>query len=277
MNSNEKTIDLVDVAKLLWSKIWLILLITAIGGAGAFAFSKFTIPKKYSSHISMYVQSYKDVSESVNLNAQQTISGSKQLVNTYIEVMKDDAVMNAVGELLLEKYSVDEVKKYLTVSNGKITPASIRNCLSISTVTDTSAVKVTATTLNAELAADICNSLTAVAPKYVEEAVGVGAINTIDVAKVYPSVVSPNNTKNAILGALAAFVIICMIIIVIDMLDNTIKDSNTISKKYKKAIIGEIMQFGETKKKKKGGRRSSEPRGLLTDKDVPFNVVEIIS
>jgi capsular exopolysaccharide synthesis family protein len=274
MNSNEKTIDLVDVAKLLWSKIWLILLITAIGGAGAFAFSKFTIPKKYSSHISMYVQSYKDVSESVNLNAQQTISGSKQLVNTYIEVMKDDAVMNAVGELLLEKYSVDEVKKYLTVSNGKITPASIRSCLSISTVTDTSAVKVTATTLNAELAADICNSLTAVAPKYVEEAVGVGAINTIDVAKVYPSVVSPNNTKNAILGALAAFVIICMIIIVIDMLDNTIKDSNTISKKYKKAIIGEIMQFGETKKKKKGGRRSTEPRGLLTDKDVPFNVVE---
>ena len=136
MNSNEKTIDLVDVAKLLWSKIWLILLITAIGGAGAFAFSKFTIPKKYSSHISMYVQSYKDVSESVNLNAQQTISGSKQLVNTYIEVMKDDAVMNAVGELLLEKYSVDEVKKYLTVSNGKITPASIRNCLSISTVTE---------------------------------------------------------------------------------------------------------------------------------------------
>jgi len=273
MNSNEKTIDLVDVAKLLWSKLWLILLITAIGGAGAFAFSKFTIPKKYSSHISMYVQSYKDVSENVNLNAQQTISGSKQLVNTYIEVMKDDAVMNAVGELLLEKYSVDEIDKYLKVSDGKVTPASIRSCLSISTVTDTSAVKVTATTLNAELAADICNSLTAVAPKYVEEAVGVGAINTIDVAKVYPSVVSPNNTKNAILGALAAFVIICMIIIVIDMLDNTIKDSNTISKKYKKAIIGEIMQFGETKKKK-GGRRSSEPRGLLTDKDVPFNVVE---
>ena len=51
--------------------------------------------------------------------------------------------------------------------------------------------------------------------------------------------------------------------------------ANRISKKYNKAIIGEIQQFGDGKKKRgKKGRHSTELVGLLTDKDIPFNVIE---
>ena len=266
---NNSSYSVKDIINLLLARIWLLILVTILGGAIAFCYSKFVLPLQYSSHISMYVQSYTGISE--NANAQNNISNSKQLVNTYMEVLKDDAVMNAVGSLLVEQFDEATLINNFSYANGKISPTSIRNCLAISSVTDTSAVKVVATTKNAEVSAAICNDLTEVAPKYVEEAVGVGSINTIDEAKIYNTPVAPNKTKNTAIGMLAAFMITAMIIFLIDFFDNTVKDTDSLGKMFKKPIIGEIQQFGTEKKKKS---QDEDDHVKLTDKDVPFNVVE---
>ncbi|MBP5378279.1 MAG: lipopolysaccharide biosynthesis, partial [Ruminococcus sp.] len=245
MNNTEEGYSIKDLISLFLSKIWLLIIVTIIGGAAAFCFSKFVLPLEYSSHISMYVQSYTGISE--NANQQNNISNSKQLVNTYMEVLKDDAVMNAVGAKLKEQFDEYTLVNNFGYADGKISPAAIRNCLSITSVTDTSAVKIVATTKNAEVSAAICNDLTEVAPDYVEEAVGVGSINTIDVAKVYNTPVAPNMKKNAALGALGALALACMIIFLIDFFDNTVKDTDALGKEFKKPIIGEIASFGNDK------------------------------
>ena len=258
-----------DIIRLLLSHIWLIIIITIIGAGAAFSFSKFVLPLEYSSHITMYVQSYTGITE--NSNNVNNISNSKQLVNTYMEVLKDDAVMNAVAEKLSNQFEENVLSQNFTINDsGKITPASIRSCLVISSVTDTSAVKVTATAKNAEVAAAICNDLTQVAPQYVEEAVGVGSINTIDTAKVYNTPVAPNTMKNTMLGAVAGFMLIVLIIFLIDFFDNTIKDTDALGKKYNKAIIGDIQAFGDSKKK----RDADAVHLKLTDKDAPFHIIE---
>lgn len=178
----KNTYTIKDLFLLLWSHLLIIIVITFCGGFAAFAYTKLMIPLQYSSHITMYVQSYTGISESAaDVN---NISNSKQLVNTYMEVLKDDAVLNAVGDMLLTQYDVNELSRYIKVDNtGKVSPSAIKSTLSISSVQDTSAVKIVSTTLNPKLAADICNDLTKVAPKYVEDAVGVGSINTIDQAR----------------------------------------------------------------------------------------------
>ena len=61
------------------------------------------------------------------------------------------------------------------------------------------------------------------------------------------------------------------IIIAIDFFDTTIKDTDILSDVYNKAIIGEIQQF-EQEKKKKNDRTDKHVK--LTDDDVPFSVVE---
>lgn len=269
MNKTDEGYSIQDIISLFLSKIWLLIVVTIIGGAAAFCFSKFVLPLKYSSHISMYVQSYTGISE--NVNQQNNISNSKQLVNTYMEVLKDDAVMNAVGDKLKEQFDEYTLVNNFGYADGKISPAAIRSCLSISSVTDTSAVKIVATTKDAEVSAAICNDLTKVAPDYVEKAVGVGSINTIDVAKVYNTPVAPNMKKNAALGAMGALALACMIIFLIDFFDNTVKDTDALGKEFKKPIIGEIASFGNEKKKKNS---DEDDHVKLTDKDVPFNVVE---
>jgi len=258
-----------DIIRLLLSHIWLIIVITVFGAGAAFGISKFLLPLQYSSHITMYVQSYTGITE--NANSVNNISNSKQLVNTYMEVLKDDAVMNAVAGKLSKQFEENVLSQNFTINDsGKITPASIRSCLAISSVTDTSAVKVTATAKNAEVAAAICNDLTQVAPQYVEEAVGVGSINTIDTAKVYNTPVAPNTMKNTMIGAVAGFMLIVLIIFLIDFFDNTIKDTDALGKKYNKAIIGDIQAFDDSKKK----RDADDVHLKLTDKDAPFHIIE---
>lgn len=266
------TIDLKDIFSLLLSKIWLLIIVTIVGGAIGFGISKFLLPVKYSSHITMYVQSYKDIAESpTNAN---NISNSKQLVNTYMVVLKDDAVLNAVGELLQEEFEDSVLAQNLSIVDGKITPSSLRECISVSSVTDTSAVNIVTTTKDPYVAAAVCNDLTKVAPQYVTDAVGVGSINTIDTAKVYDTPVSPNNKKNAALGMFGAFALAAFIIILIDFFDNTVKDSDMLAERFKKAIIGEIQEFGPDKKKKRKKDQNENDHVKLTDKDVPFFVVE---
>lgn len=270
-NTNESgEISLGYIMRLFLSKLWIIILLTIIGGAAAFCFSKFVLPLKYSSHITMYVQSYTGIVENP-ASSYNNISNSKQLVNTYMEVLKDDAVMKAVGEELINQFDADTLAENFGAKNGKISPGSIRACLGIRSIADTSAIKVTATTKNAEVSAAICNDLTKVAPDYVEQAVGVGSINTIDTAKVYNNPVAPNKKKNTILGALASAFLTMLVIFLIDFFDNSVKDVAALGSRYKKAIIGEIQLVDRDKKPKND---DEDTHVKLTDKDVPFAVVE---
>lgn len=264
----EKTYSIEDIVSLLIRKLWLMILLTVIGGGIAFTFSKFVLPLQYSSHITMYVQSYTDISE--GSTSQNNISNSKQLVNTYMEVLKDDAVMNAVGDMLITQYQNGSLKECFAINEeGKIDPTSIRECLTISSVTDTSAVKVVATTNDAELSAMICNNLTQVAPQFVGEAVGVGSINTIDQAKIYETPVSPNILKNSAIGAIAGLMLAVLIIFVMDLFDNTIKGTEMISQKHQLALLGEIQERG-TKK----SRQKEREHYLITDQNIPFRITE---
>ena len=264
----EQGYNLMDLFFLLLRKIWWIILGAVIGATALFCYSKFCLPFEYSSHISMYVQSYKNINTN-NSNNYNDISNSKQLINTYIEVLKDDAVMRAVGEQLIEQYGYDTISKNFRMEDGNIAPSSLRSTISITTVTDTSALKVVSTTKNADISASICNIMADISPDFIKNAVGVGALKTIDTAKAYYTPVSPNVMRNTIIGFVGGAVLVVLIVLLIDFLDNTIKDSEKITEKYKKPIIGEIQHFTTSQKKIGLGNSIS-----ILDEDVPFNVIE---
>lgn len=266
----KEEISLKEICQLLLSKLWLIVIVAVIGGAAAFGYSKFCMPLKYASHISMYVQSYTSSNGTSEQNY-NNINNSKQLINTYIKVLGDDAVLNAVGAELINTFDNDVLADNFSMSGDAISPSSLNNCINITSFTDTSALNMTATTKNAELSAAICNIMAEVAPQYIEEAVGVGQINTIDTAKVYRSPVSPNMKKNAVLGALIGAILTMAAVLAVDFFDNTIKETDSLNETYNKPIIGEIQQFS-AERKSKGDRTENYVK--LTDSDVPFAVVE---
>lgn len=267
MNENS-TISIKDLVLLFWNHLWILILSLVVGAGAAYAYTTLAVDPQYSSHISMYVQTYTGITNDQE-NAYNDISKSKQLINTYIQVLKDDAVMESVGKELCKKFDEKIISESFSMADGNIRPASLASCISITTVTDTSAITISATTKNAELSAAICNELCRQANHFTDKAIGVGEINSIDTAKVYPSPVSPNKVKNTAIGGLALMMLAALIIFLIDFFDNTVKDSEVLSVRYKKAILGEIDDIATSKSKK----NSADHISLLND-DVPFNVVE---
>lgn len=244
-----KSYSLEDIIGLLMNHMKLIIVVTVLFAAGGFGISKYMLPKEYSSHITMFVLSSSSVA--THTADYNSITNSKLLVATYMEVLKADSVMAAVGEQLQDHFDQGTLAKCFSFNeNNEILPESIKRCIAISTVEDTSSITVTSTARNAEVAADICNSLTQVAQKYVTEAIGVGSVNTIDTAKVYNTPVSPKNVTNAMTGGAAGFMLIAGVLFVFDLLNNTVRNPKALKKTYRRVIIGEIPQLNAKGKKR---------------------------
>ena len=227
-----------DLIQLFLSKIWLIIIVTVVGAAAGFGVSKLCIDKKYSSYITLYVQCYTDIKDD---NNQSDISKSKQLIGTYIELLgQDDYVMNQISDDLVKKFDEATLKYCFSMNENGIKPSSLRASLSLTSVTDTSAINAVATTKNAKVSAAILESLKNHANDIVTEAVGVGSINAVSEPEVIPEKVSPNEVKNAFLGGAAGFMLIILIILIIDFFDDTIKETSGIENKFKASILGQV-------------------------------------
>ena len=269
-----------DLIQLFLSKIWLIIIVTVVGAAVGFGVSKLCIAKKYSSYITLYVQCYTDIKDD---NNQSDISKSKQLIGTYIELLgQDDYVMNQISDDLVKKFDETTLKYCFSMNENGIKPSSLRESLSLTSVTDTSAIKAVATTKNAEVSAAILQSLKEHANDDVATSIGVGAITSpIENVPVFTSAVSPNLLKNSLLGAAAGFMLIILIVLMIDFFDDTIKDTSNLEKKYNATIIGQVEQVvlfdanGKKIKKKSNKKHnknesSTEKHYKLTDDGIPF-------
>ena len=283
----EREIDLRELALLLWRKIWLIAAVGIVCLIAGFLGTKMFIAKKYSSSTKIYAQStYQENNESKT----NDISKSKQLINTYIEVLKDDPVMEAVGKRLLDRFSESKMRECFSVETvtdeetgaavKQIKASSIRGCLAITSVTDTNVIRIVATTKDPEVSAAVCEILREEANGFITEAVKLGGVRYIkgSEVKVNRVQVSPNAKKNAFLAGFAGAFLVALIIIILDLMDNTVKTTEVLSEKFKKPILGEIQNIEETQKRRFGKRKVSllenEQRRTLMDKDIPFYVVE---
>lgn len=274
---NEYTIK--QLFQIFISKIWLIIILIIVGGGAAFGISKFMMPLEYQSYTSMYVRNNTATSETANGVNVNDLNASKSLVGTYIAILQDDAVMEKVGDALLQKYSADELSGIFTIKNenGKesISVGSIRNCITMAAVSDTEVLKITAVTTNAEISAALCNTIADISPEFLIRVVGAGSVEAIGEARINNSPVSPNILKNTILGAIGGLVISLLLAFALDFFDNTIKDTEVLSQKYKKAVIGEIQGFSSPNGEKgKNKKSNSSKRATLLDNDIPFYITE---
>lgn len=262
----ENTYSIKNIIKLLFAKIWLILILTILCGGAAFGYAKLVMPLKYQSYTTMYVKNNMENTANFSNNDLNT---ARSLVSTYIAVLQSDTMLENAGERLVEKFGNDRIAQNFRFKDGKVTPDSLRNSLTMSAVDQTEVLKITAITKDAEVSAELCRSIAELAPEYLIRVVGAGSVETIDVARISNSPVFPNVPKTSVIGALAGMLLAVLIIFLIDYFDNTIKDSETISKKHQLSILGEIQGRG-TKK----SRRKEREHYMITDKSVPFNITE---
>ena len=170
MQENQEELSLKDIFSLLISKIWIIIIMGIVGFGIAFCISKFVMPLKYSSTVSMYVKSNANKSkEDANVNLNE-LNASKSLVSTYIVVLKNTSVLKEVGNELInmidtnEDLTEEKIKKCFSISSdGTISPSSILNCVSMKSSEGTEVLEISAVTKDPVVSAALCNSFSKVA------------------------------------------------------------------------------------------------------------------
>ena len=139
-----------DIVNIVINRLYIILPSMLLFGTAFFLFAMFFIPDQFESYASMYVKNSNEKynSENVNIN---DLNASKSLVETYIEVLSSNAVMNKVGERLVSDTDLSDLQNQFTMEDGVLSAEEIRSCITMTASNQTEVLKITARTKKPEI------------------------------------------------------------------------------------------------------------------------------
>ncbi len=232
-NYNEKYIE-VDLSRLLlalWHRAWAIVLAMAACGAAAFSLAYFVITPHYQASALMYVNnsSISVGSTSVSLS---DLSASQTLVDTYIVILKT-------------RLTLDEVIRQAGLAYDYET---LYDMIDAKAVNATEVFKITVTSEDPEEAERIANTIVEVLPDKISEVVDGSSVRTVDFAVVPSKRHSPNVTIYTVEGMVLGMLIGCGIIILLEMMDDQIRDEDHLLQTYDLPVLAVVPDLVMEKK-----------------------------
>lgn len=193
----------------------------------------------YSARCSMYIMNVSQQDNSTGVSA-NGLEASQKLVDECIILIKSN---NVIGE----------VTEQLNARGFDTTVDAVRGSLGLTAVENTALLRITSTTEDPELSQAICEELMDYAPSVVDYAMrGLVTLNKIDDVSE-PSKNSPMVARNAILGGVFGLLLICALILVRYLMDNTIKDEKDLKDRFNVNVLGVVMDTTGSVDKATGG------------------------
>jgi len=220
---------LVEVAfSLKWVIIGMLILMAAIGSLYSFGY----VVPVYDSSIKLVlsqVQSKDNDSEDSESITQTDITMNNQLVATYTEIIKSKDVLKRVIENLQLNISQDELNKKIKVSS----------------VTGTQVLKITITDESAESAKNIVTEIGKVFKEEVQSIYNMNNVKIIEEAEVSSNPSNINHAKDIIIFEILGIFLSCGIVLVVYLIDTTIKDEKDVENEIGVASLGMIPLYKE--------------------------------
>ncbi len=204
-------IDLVEIWQVIKKQFGLLVVIVILCAILAGVISKFFIAPKYTSSSTIFL----------------TPSISETGVVDFTSQNSNEKLVNNVMALLVQDNILSEVAK----QTGMESIEELRNQIEVSNDTNTTLVKVEATTLDPKLSKNIVNSMVSVFIDTMQENLNLKNIEIVDKAKLSYEPSGPDVKKNILIGAAAGFVIDALIV-VLKVLTNTRLKSKEEAEKY---------------------------------------------
>ena len=238
--NQEIEIDLLEIIRVLFAKIWMIILATVIGLAIAAGVTVLMIKPLYTSTATMYV-----LTKTTSITSLADVQMGTQLTQDYMVVITSRPVLEEVIENLGLNMSYGELKGSISVNN----PANTRF------------LEITVSNHDAYLAKKIVDELANVSAKSMAEVMDTQAPNIMDYGQIPAGPSSPSLLKNSVIGALIGFIIACGLIVVTYLMNDSIKTSEDIEKYLGINTLGLIpLEEGVSKKKTHGRDETSKAR-----------------
>ena len=229
-------INLSKIWQFVRPRSWLVALCAVLGAIGCFIYSSFFVTPMYVSTAKMYV--YNNDRQNMQISAAD-LSASQQLINTYIEIIKGNTVMQEVAQKINLGYSASQIKAMFSAS----------------AVNETEIFKISIRYSNPEHAQRIVNAIIEIAPEYIKTTVKAGSVEIIDAASLPKSPSYPNVATDTIKGFLAGAVLSLGVLVAINFLDRRIHSDDDITESYNIPLLGIIPEIQSTQVSKEVAKR----------------------
>ena len=232
---DESVIDLEQIFRALLKKVWLLILAVIVFAALGFAVTFLFITPKYSTTFTAYVNNHNSTDVLTSLN-NSDMSARVTLANTAAKIATSSTVINKVA-----------LETAVLPSDIGIT-TSVDSSSSILTVrvimTDKDKVK--------PVADELATTLTEESGRIIEGS----SLQVIDMPVEPTGRYSPSYSRNVMLAAVIGFVLMALIIIILELKDDTLKDAAELEHEYGIPVIGAIPDLSSSSKKSGYGEYS---------------------
>ena len=213
MQNEEIEIDLLEIFHALLKKWWLIL----IGGlTGAFVMgtiTQFLITPQYESSAMLYV-----------INKTTTVT-------TMADIQIGSALSSDFAVIATSKPVIDTSIKQLEEETGnRYTRKNITTALKVHNIDDTRLLKITITHEDPQVASDMANAIAEATSSQMAEIMKSEPPTIAEWAEPSEKPASPSLLKNVVFGFLLVAVVICAFIVVLCILNDSIKTEDDINK-----------------------------------------------
>ena len=220
----QREINLVELLAALWKRAGMIVLCTVLAAILAFGVTLFLITPKYQADVLIYVNNSSASSGSADIIDSGEITAAKSLVDVYIIISK----MRSTLEAVIDETGVD------------LSYEELSNMIAATAVDDTEIFRITVTDSDPRRAVLIANTLADVLPEKIANIVDGSSVRIMDYATLPTSRSSPSYFKNVLIGALLGCALCCGVIVLIEILDDKIKNADMLVQRYEVPLLAEI-------------------------------------
>jgi len=229
---DEIEINLLHLVKVLLSKIWIIIISILLCGAIAFSYAFFFVTPKYESRAMLYVNNSNISLGSASLSITSSeLSAAKSLLDVYVIILSSRTTLEAVIEQADLDYTYKELSKMVSAGS----------------VNGTEVFDIVVTSDDPAEAERIVNTIVEILPKRIADIIQGSSVRIVDTAVIQPGRVSPSYSKYTIVGMLLGAVLSCGVIIVLDLLDTSVRDEDYLIEKYGLPVLGVIPDLNAKK------------------------------
>lgn len=246
---NEIEIDLIDLLYYLKKRIWLAVAAFVLFAAVGAVFTACFMRDEYTAKTRMYV---------LNRTNENSISSNDYSISNYM--VKDYEVL-ITGENVTRNV-IEELKLDMTVSE-------LAEKISVSAIDNTRVLQIVVVDNEPQRAADIANCVREISSAQIKEIMDVDAVNLVYEATAPHSKSGPSMSKNVAIAAILGVVATIGVLVVIYMMDDTIKTEEDVERYLSLSVLGVIPDSSEMGNfAKNAGSSAKKKQNLWTTKNL---------
>ena len=184
---------------------------------------------------------YSSTAKIIIFNKQQTtttndleLSSSLYLTKDFKEIITDKMVLGEVSSVLKGKYSISQLKGYISINNP----------------TNTRIIEISALCPVPEDSKKIVDAVCDVSQEKLVELMGLDRITLISDGDVAKRPALPNVTRNLFFGTLGGFLAGCLIVFIVYLTDNKITSAEDVERIFDMSVLVTIPYNNKQKAKK---------------------------